>query len=184
MLGLGSATLWLKNSWKTVPKAERTGHDDNSYLKKSSNGNSETMNGKDLLNVLMLNLKRDEGFRSKPYQDTVGKWTIGYGRNLDDVGISQEEAEQMLLNDIDTAVREVRTKWPWSERLHWKAKLGLYNMAFNLGIVRLAGFKNMILSLQFGEYKDAARHALDSKWAAQVGPRATRIAKLFEEAAE
>ena len=39
----------------------------------------------------------DEGFRSKPYSDTVGKLTIGYGRNLDDVGITRNEAFQMLL---------------------------------------------------------------------------------------
>ena len=34
---------------------------------------------------LKNDIKRHEGFRSKPYKDTVGKTTIGYGRNLDDV---------------------------------------------------------------------------------------------------
>ena len=45
-------------------------------------------------------LKRHEGLRLKPYQDTIGKLTIGYGRNLDDRGISKEEAEYLLRNDI------------------------------------------------------------------------------------
>ena len=33
-----------------------------------------------------------EGLRLKPYRDTVGKLTIGVGRNLDDVGITRAEA--------------------------------------------------------------------------------------------
>ena len=49
-----------------------------------------------MLQDLIEDLKRDEGFRSHPYRDTVGKLTIGYGRNLDDVGISEREAEQLL----------------------------------------------------------------------------------------
>ena len=37
-------------------------------------------------------LKVHEGLRLKPYKDTVGKWTIGIGRNLEDKGITEQEA--------------------------------------------------------------------------------------------
>jgi hypothetical protein len=34
--------------------------------------------------IARVQLIRHEGFRSKPYRDTVGKLTIGYGTNLQD----------------------------------------------------------------------------------------------------
>ena len=51
--------------------------------------------------LLRSQLERHEGLRLKPYRDTVGKLTVGYGRNLEDVGISRDEADFMLDNDID-----------------------------------------------------------------------------------
>ena len=49
---------------------------------------------------LMESLKSQEGLRCKPYKCTSGKLTIGYGRNLEDVGISQKEAEYLFENDV------------------------------------------------------------------------------------
>lgn len=43
--------------------------------------------------MLLSELSRDEGRRLKPYLDTVGKTTIGVGRNLTDVGISEDECD-------------------------------------------------------------------------------------------
>lgn len=48
------------------------------------------------LTALKEELIRDEGLRLKPYRDTVGKLTIGVGRNLDDVGITKDEAMHLL----------------------------------------------------------------------------------------
>ena len=44
-------------------------------------------------------IKSCEGYESHPYLDTVGKVTIGYGRNIGDNGISLEEAQIMFNND-------------------------------------------------------------------------------------
>lgn len=52
-------------------------------------------------------LERHEGLRLKPYKDTVGKLTIGIGRNLDDKGISRKEAFALLDNDIAEVVRQL-----------------------------------------------------------------------------
>jgi lysozyme len=59
--------------------------------------------------LLALTLQRHEGLRLRlrAYRDTVGKLTIGYGRNLDDRGISEDEAGFMLDNDIDLVVAEL-----------------------------------------------------------------------------
>ena len=47
----------------------------------------------------------DEGVRKKPYKDTVGKWSIAVGRNLDDVGLYDNEIQLMLENDVQAAER-------------------------------------------------------------------------------
>lgn len=139
------------------------------------------MNETDLRQLLTLNLKRDEGLRTAPYHDTVGKLTIGYGRNLDDVGISEEEAEMFLSNDAHKAVLEVHRTIPNIQQKPWQIRLGIYNMAFNMGITRLLQFTNMLEALDRDDWEQVADEALDSRWADQVGERAQRIARLFRE---
>lgn len=137
-----------------------------------------------MMQDLIEDLKRDEGFRSHPYKDTVDKWTIGYGRNLDDVGISRAEAEYLLNHDVGIAYEETRADYPWIKEAPLDVQRGLYNMAFNMGRNRLSGFKKMLAALEDGNYGKAADEALDSKWATQVGARATRIANLFRFAGQ
>lgn len=133
---------------------------------------------------ILADLKRDEGLSLKPYRDSVGKLTIGYGRNLDDVGISEDEAAVLLDHDIAQAVAELDRALPWWRELPLSSQRGLTNMCFNLGMTRLAGprgFKNMLTALEAGDGQRAADEALDSKWAGQVGERAQRIASLYRE---
>src|SRR5574341_784631 len=63
--------------------------------------------------TLMAELKRDEGVRLKPYRDTVGKLTIGAGRNLDDKGISAVEATILLANDIEEVCAALDAELAW-----------------------------------------------------------------------
>lgn len=140
------------------------------------------MNDNDLYKVLILNLKRDEGFRSKPYKDTVGKLTIGYGRNLDDVGISEAEADKLLSNDVLKVMSDAAEHIPDLDKKPWQIRLGLYNMVFNMGIHGVLKFSKMLEAIDHDDYKRAADEALNSKWATQVGPRADRIAELFRDA--
>jgi lysozyme len=134
-----------------------------------------------MIEDLLADLKRDEGFRSKPYLDTVGKVTIGYGRNLDDVGLSEREGRFLLGNDLDVALGELDRNVPWWRAMPDPAQRGLANMCFNLGFPRLNGFRNMLAALEDGRYQDAAVAALDSRWARQVGDRAKRIASLYRQ---
>lgn len=131
----------------------------------------------DLRDQLIAALIRDESLRLKPYKDTVGKLTIGIGRNLDDVGISHDEALVLLNNDIDKASAQVRTQLPWSIGLDDARVAVLVNMCFNLGIAGLLGFHNTLSLIQSGNYTAAADAMLQSKWASQVGPRAARLAE-------
>lgn len=129
-------------------------------------------------------LERDEGVELKPYLDTVGKWTIGIGRNLSDNGISIDEARQMLKNDIAIAKAELSAKVPVYSRLDAVRRDALVNMVFNLGMPKLLGFMKFIAALEAGDYKTASTEMLDSKWAQQVGDRALRLAKQIETGVE
>jgi lysozyme len=127
------------------------------------------------LQALRDQLAIDEGLRLKPYHDTVGKLTIGVGRNLDDEGISNAEAMQLLDNDIAGHVADLDRELPWWTRLDDARQLVLANMCFNLGITRLLLFKKMLDHLARGEHEAAAGEMMNSKWANDVGPRATRL---------
>ena len=121
-----------------------------------------------------------EGMRLKPYKDSVGKLTIGVGRNLDDVGISRDEAMILLDNDITAAMDALDEALPWWRTLDVLRSRVLIDMAFNLGITRLLGFKQMIAALQAGQYDVAALQMLKSKWAEQVGSRAQTLAAMMQ----
>ena len=125
-------------------------------------------------------LRRDEGFRSHPYRDSVGKVTIGYGRNLDDVGISESEAETLLANDISVATGLLESTFPWTSGLDDARKGVLVNMVFNMGIHALAQFRGTLAKIQAGDYSGASQAMLQSKWAEQVGSRAQRLAVQME----
>ena len=136
--------------------------------------------GKGIEMSLVDDLVRDEGLELKPYTDTVGKLTIGIGRNLTDRGISEEEARYLLRNDIKIVQYELRqAKGPWLYDLPDDVRRALLNMAFNMGVPRLMNFKKMWAALEVGDYEEAAAQALDSVWANQVGARAIRIAELI-----
>jgi lysozyme len=83
---------------------------------------------------LRSDLTRDEALRLKPYRDSVGKLSIGVGRNLDDKGISEAEAEFMLTNDITEHLALLDKYLPWWRTLDEARQLALANLAFNLGV--------------------------------------------------
>jgi lysozyme len=124
---------------------------------------------------LIKQLKGDEGFRPKPYKDTVGKLTVGYGRNLDDVGISEGEAATLLWNDVNIAIHTLKVKLPWVTQLS-EARLGvLTNMCFNLGFDTLSQFSKFLTYLKNDDFEGAAQEMEHSRWAQQVGARAQRL---------
>ena len=128
------------------------------------------------METLRDQLKRHEGYRQHPYEDSVGKLTVGYGRNLDDVGVSEVEADIMLKNDMDSAKATLTLYLPWTKRLSQARFDVLHNMAFNMGIGKLVGFVKMLSALRAGDFDKAADEMLDSLWAQQVGTRATELA--------
>jgi len=124
-------------------------------------------------------LLRHEGLRLKPYRDSVGKLTIGVGRNLDDVGISESEAMLLLEHDIARAEGAVTARLPWVGMLDQTRKNVLVNMAFNMGINNLLLFQRFLSATAMGDWELAAKEMLDSLWAKQVGKRAIELAEIM-----
>ena len=133
-----------------------------------------------VLTELQSILIKHEGLRLKPYLDTVGKWTVGCGRNLSDNGISEEEAMTMLENDIQTTIKDINNNFDWYTRLNDARRIVIISMVFNMGISRFKGFKKTINLIEDKDYKEAAQEMLNSKWATQVGKRAVELSKMME----
>lgn len=124
--------------------------------------------------ALLAQLKHHEGLSLKPYKDTKGLLTIGYGRNLDGKGITQLEAEFMLLHDINEIAEFYDKAIPWWRDLAPKAQRVLIDMGM-MGPNKVLGFNNMLGYLRAGHYDMAASEILHSKYAKDVGSRATDL---------
>ena len=129
---------------------------------------------------LRTELTRDEGLRLMPYTDTVGKLTIGVGRNLTDKGISEDEARILLDADIKEHLQLLDDNLEWWRTMSENRQRVLANMAFNMG-KGLLSFVNTLAAMKRGDYEVAADGMVASKWAQQVGPRATRLVKMMRE---
>ena len=134
-----------------------------------------------MITKLISMLKRHEGFRGKPYRCTAEKLTIGYGRNLDDVGISQEEAEFLLASDVRQATNDAHDIFPGILDYTENRQIALINMTFNLGKTRLRKFRKMIDAVNRDDWGSAAIEATDSLWYRQVGARAVELVNLLRE---
>lgn len=124
-------------------------------------------------------LVQDEGLRFKPYKDTVGKITIGVGRNLTDKGLSLAEIEYLLDNDITDCKKELDKALPWWRKLSEARQAVFISMVFNMGLYGWLGFHTTLALIEAGDYTGAAEHMLQSKWADQVGDRAIRLSRMM-----
>ena len=129
--------------------------------------------------AMIAQLRLHEGERLFPYKCTAGRLTIGVGRNLDDRGITAEESAYLLGNDIDDYWERLETELPWILDLDPVRQRVLLDMAFNLGIGGLLGFRMTLAAIRGKEYERAAAMMLQSRWATQVGERAKRLSRMM-----
>lgn len=131
------------------------------------------------LKNLREQLIKSEGLKLKPYTDTVGKLTIGIGRNLTDKGITKNEAHYLCDNDIFECMNDLYSIFFNFGFFSENRQHALMEMRFNLGHKGFRTFKKMIQAIRDNDWLEAEIQALDSKWATQVKGRAKRIAKIL-----
>ena len=160
------------------------------------------MNETELIARAVAAARLSEGFRAEPYQCPAGKWSIGYGLNLErgnlsdivkaiigrsvvdglvfgpdgwdfkGLRISEASALDALKQDLRDAWVELIECRPWIEDLCDVARLVLLDMAFNMGVPRLLKFRKTLAAFQRGAWGEAAAEMVDSVWYGQVGDRA------------
>ncbi len=133
------------------------------------------MNPTALAEVVPL-IQQHEGFRGNPYECSVGAQTVGYGTIFP---LTKEEALMLLRHRLEAIATELEHRQPEVADLPAGVQAALLDMAYNLGVPRLLKFRKMWAALIAGDYPTAAAEALDSRWAQQVGGRATKVAGMI-----
>ncbi len=144
-----------------------------------------TQEGKDML------VGHEGGYCLAPYLDTEGWLTIGIGHNLQVLlspgtllpnveSITSEVAALMFSTDLDRATDDAKVVCGHFNSLTPARQDVLVNMSFNLGRSRLSTFRKMLMALEVDNYELASSEMLDSRWAAQVGGRATTLAEIMK----
>ena len=135
----------------------------------------------DTMTYLQRMILHHEGKRPTPYVDSVGKITVGIGRNLTDKGLSEDEIMHLFNNDVADAIDDVRHCFSCYDQLSRPRQMVVVDMAFNMGRASLSQFVRFIGAVHRGDWNDAAEEMLDSLWAKQVGTRATTLAHMLRE---
>ncbi len=139
-------------------------------------------------------LKFEEGLRLSPYLDDKGYLTVGYGTLMSyKLGLDPDEfvfkiTEEMALMLLEADLAVLRENIAGGK--HADVFNGqplavqhiLLSMGYQMGYRGLLGFKNMWKALDKSNYGEAAKHALDSKWAREdSSARAYRHAAVIRE---
>jgi len=132
-----------------------------------------------LINSIIDDIIFDEGFESKPYHDTIGVLTIGYGTNIEQ-GITRPMAKAMLRVDIESKIAELVNEKPFIIEMPMEKQRVVFNMVYQLGVSGVLKFKKMWLAIENKDYDMAAKEMLDSKWQKQTPNRAERLSKIMK----
>lgn len=126
-------------------------------------------------------IKRNEGLELNLYKCTAGKLSIAWGRNIEDNGISKDEAELMLKNDLERCKNALYDIFGFETFLLLpdRCKIVLADMIYNLGESRFRTFQKMIRAVKYKDYFEAAAQILDSKYAREDVPNRAKRNALF-----
>ena len=131
-------------------------------------------------------LKRNEGVRSHAYKCSENMITVGVGRNIDEnggLGLSEEEIEYLLANDIKRVREELEDNYFWFRALNEARQDAMIDICFNLGLTRLRGFVKALEAMSREQFDIAADEFMDSRWATQVGNRAVEVTEIIRTGA-
>lgn len=107
-------------------------------------------------------------------------WTVGHGftdGTTPDSRISRIQSERKLDEKILAMNKVLERVLPWYEKAPFVTRTVLINMAFNMGVEGLLGFKNTLKYMGQGNYSQAATNMKKSLWYRQVGRRAQYLSE-------
>ena len=121
--------------------------------------------------ALIDDIKKHEGFSPVVYQCTAGYDTIGYGQRVKYLKVTQEQAEEWLLEELQNLKYILADKYDWFLSAPQEVKDIVMNMNYQLGVSAFSKFKKTIKYIKVKDYKSASTEMLDSKWARDDTPR-------------
>ena len=132
-------------------------------------------------------LRRHEGVESHAYLCSQNFMTIGVGRNVDagddgrarGLGLSDDEIDYLLENDIGRVTKELNNEYKWFSDLDKVRQDAMIDISFNLGQTRLRAFKNALAAMAANDWEEAADQFMDSRWSGQVGNRAKELTEMI-----
>lgn len=129
---------------------------------------------------LLESVKMNEGFEPKPYEDTQGILTFGYGLTW----IKESEAEHILKMRLAEIEKSLLDRNSFLKNEPMALVNVLTEMEYQLGRTGLMGFTKMWGALITGDYKTAASEGMDSLWAKQTPHRAKRLMTIVRDLAD
>ena len=131
--------------------------------------------------LLQKQLEDEEDKRSCVYKDHLGYYTIGIGRLVDSRkgarGLRDVEIKFMLDNDVEELVGDINSMLPWFSKLDAVRQDVIIMMAFQMGLQGMLAFNTTLGFVKDGEYEEASKQMLKSRWAKQTPDRAKRMAE-------
>lgn len=127
-------------------------------------------------------LKRHEGSEKHAYQCPAGHATIGVGRCIESgvgLGLTDEEIEYLLANDIVRTRSELSSEYAWFDDLDHVRQDAMIDIAFNLGATKLRKFRKALSAMSLWHFDLAASEFANSRWSSQVGQRAEELCEMI-----
>lgn len=128
-------------------------------------------------------LMRDEGKVRHAYNDHLGYLTIGIGFLIDERkggGIPEVVMDFWLEYEINQRRAALKQALPFFDSLNEARQGALINMAYQMGVKGVLGFKETLRHFANGDYDLASKEALNSLWARETPERAKRISKQIK----
>ena len=134
---------------------------------------------------LKKKIKKNEGFRNKPYLDSLGHPTIGYGHlitNKEKKTFKGKFSKKFLLKLFDKDFKKALTDYKknFNHKKHSKnTKEVLIEMIFQLGIKKQQKFLKLNNYIEKNDMFLAALEMMNSLWYKQTPKRVDGLVKLL-----
>ncbi len=135
--------------------------------------------------TLVEDIKKEEGYRSSVYLDTLQKPTIGYGFLIDTLELQEDICQLILMRKLEKLIKSIKFNFKWFDDMPDKVQDVIINMCYQLGVSGVSKFKKTIQFMKNKQWDRASVEMLDSKWAREQTPqRAKRLSEIVKSVEE
>ena len=131
------------------------------------------------MNDLLERIKHHEGFRSRVYKCNEVFDTIGYGFAIKDLEMSEDIAEQILMDKLEVLIDRVKKKFPWLDESPYEVQGVLVEMSYQMGLSGVSKFKRALKFMEHRNWERAADEMLMARWYKHPPNRAKELSNII-----